>query len=445
MTRSLIILSAKAAMLAGVAAGALFIASGDFAHAQGQGQGGGGSESSGGGGNSDSGSGGGGGSDSGSGGSGSGGSQDSGQRGSGGRSDAPTSAADEADDGEDDGDDRPDFAGQRGGDPDKGSTPSGDSGRPEDKGGRPEGVGGGDEDSDRPDWAGTPGGSAGRGSPPDAGGGGDLFGDMYVILRDDQGVPILSPEGFPQPIAADGSLIPLDEDGHVLDDSLVQEVEIGRTNVARSPESVIENRAEEVIDVLNNATAISFDPAGRLVVTVDGVAKTIDSPLENLAIYVALMTTGTIDGVDNPVLGDLFLVDGVKTAEDLAAATTFLAAATDKSSAFTTDEIAYLNLILGIDTKTIEGTSVTYSAVDYSAFTYDRESTFGDVSTTILVQQEDGSWVATEVNIYETIFGSEPDTATDGTLEAFTRAADDARMVINYIHEYEVPVPPDQL
>jgi hypothetical protein len=67
---------------------------------------------------------------------------------------------------------------------------------------------------------------------------------MYVILRDDQGVPIMSPEGFPQPIAADGSLTPLDEDGHVLDESLVQEVEIGRTNVTRSPESVIENRSE---------------------------------------------------------------------------------------------------------------------------------------------------------------------------------------------------------
>ena len=452
MARSLIILSAKAAMLAGVAAGALFLASGDIAHAQGRG---GGSESSGGGGNSDSGSGGGGSSDSGSGGggnssagsggSGSAGNSDSGQRGSGGRGDPPASAADEADDGEDDGDDRPDFAGQRGGDPDKGSTPSGDSVRPEDKGGRPEGVGGGDEDSDRPEWAGTPGGSAGRGSPPDAGGGGDLFGDMYIILRDDQGVPILSPEGFTQPIAADGSLIPLDEDGHVLDDSLVQEVEIGRTNVARSPESVLENRAEEVIDVLNSATAVSFDPAGRLVVTVDGVARTIDSPLENLAIYVALMTTGTISGVDNPALGDLFLIDGEKTIEDLAAATTFLAAATDKSSPFTTDEIAYLNLILDIDTKTIEGTNVTYSAVDYSAFTYDREATFGDVTTSILVQQEDGSWVATEVNVYETIFGSEPDTATDGTLDAFTQAADDARMVINYIHEYEVPVPPGEL
>jgi hypothetical protein len=83
-----------------------------------------------------------------------------------------------------------------------------------------------------------------------------------------------------------------------------------------------------VIDLLNSATAVSFDPAG--VVTVDGVAKTIDSPLENLAIYVALMATGTIHGVDSPALGNLFLVDGVKTAEDLAAATTFLAAATDK-------------------------------------------------------------------------------------------------------------------
>lgn len=326
-----------------------------------------------------------------------------------------------------------------------GST--GDSGRPDDTGGRPEDVGSGDEDSDRPTWAGTPGGSAGRGSPPDAGGGGDLYGDLYIILRDDQGVPILSPEGFVQPIDAQGDLIPLDAEGAVLPEyeALVQEVDIGRTNVARAPEDVLDGRSEEVLEILNAATAISFDPAGRLVVTVDGVTSTIDSPLENLSIYIALMETGTIEGVVNPALDGLFLTDGVMTIEDMEAAATFLAAATDKSSAFTTDEIAYLNLILDIQPQTIEGTDVTYSAIDFSEFEYDREATFDGLLTTVLVQQDDGSWVETEIDVYDAVFDGEPDTATDGTLEAFTQAADDARAVISFIHEYEVPVPPDQL
>jgi len=383
---------------------------------------------------------GGGGSGGGGGGGGSDRGSDSGQRGSGGQgargSGDATADADEA---------RPAEAGQ-GGSSDRGGGASADSGRPEDKGGRPEGVGGGDEDSDRPDWAGTPGGSAGRGGPPDAGGGGDLYGDLYVILRDAQGVPILSEDGFVQPIDAEGNLIPLDEEGHVLDESLVQEVEFGRLSVSRAPDDVLEGRSEEVLYVLNNATDLSVDPAGRLVVTVDGETRTIDAPLENLSIYVALMETGSIEGVTND-LGDFnFLVDGIKTIEDMEAAASFLAAATDKTGEFTTDEIAYLNLILDIDvTDHTDSADVQYSDVDFSSFTYDRVADYDGVTTTILVEQEDGSWLPTEVDVYDFVFAGTPDTATDGTLEAFTQAAEDSRIVINYIHEYEVPVTPEEL
>ena len=404
--------SARSALLASVALGALSLSSFDMALAQGNNQGGN-SESTGG---SGQGAGGGG--------------QDGGGAGQG------AGGGGQADGDHDDG-----GAGQGGG----GQDGDSDSGRPEDKGGRPEGVGGGDEDSDRPDWAGTPGGSAGRGSPPDAGGGGDLFGDMYVILRDDQGAPILSDAGFVQPLAEDGSLIPLDGEGHVLDESLTQEVEIGRLNVSRAPEDVLEGRSEEVIDLLSRAEALSFDPAGRLVITIEGVERTIDSPLENLSIYVALMETGTIEGVDNPILDGFFLVDGQKTAEDLTAAASFLAAATDKTGVFTTDEIAYVNLILDIETATVEGSDVAYSAVDFSQFTYDRADTYEGITTTILVPREDGSWVPEEINVYETIFDGTNDTVDNGTLGTFTVAADDARVVINYIHEYEVPVLPENL
>ncbi|MBP0481709.1 hypothetical protein [Sagittula salina] len=298
-----------------------------------------------------------------------------------------------------------------------------------------------DDDSDRPEWAGVPGGrdGAGGGQPDNAGSTkGDLFGDLYVILRNDQGVPILSEAGYVQPVDAEGNLIKLDEDGHPEDEELAQEVEIGRLNVGRAPTSVLDRRADEVITLLKTATEVTTDAAGRLVLTVDDVTKTIDSPLENLAIYVSLMTTGTIPGVDD-LPGDAFdfMVDGALTAEDVAGSVAFLAAATDKTGDFSEDQVAYLNAFVGINTVSVG--SVTYSDIDYSDFTYDRVSTYGDVTANVLVQQPDGSWLPETVNIYEVVFGS-TNVSDQGTLTAWTLAADDALTVVDYIHEYEVPV-----
>lgn len=296
-----------------------------------------------------------------------------------------------------------------------------------------------EEDSDRPDWAGGGGGSNDRGEPPaDAGSTrGDLYGDMYVILRDEDGVPILNEDGFVQPIDADGNLIPLDEEGAPIDPSLALEVEISRLNIGRSPSHVLDSRAEEVLTLLGSATALELDAAGRLVVTSpDGSVKTIDAPLENLAIYIALMTTGTIPGLtDLPGTEFDFLVDGVLTVEDMQAAVSFLAAAADKFSTLTPDAVAYVNAILGIETVT-EGT-VTWSDVDYSTYSYDRSDAYGDVTATVLVQQPDGSWLPTEVNIYDVVFSS---TDYSGVaFDAFAQAVDDSRLVIEYIHEFALP------
>lgn len=299
----------------------------------------------------------------------------------------------------------------------------------------------GDDDSDRPEWAGQPGGKdgAGGGQPPTSGSKkGDLFGDLWIIDRDDNGVPILTADGYVQPLDADGNPIPLDEEGHPIDESLTIEVEIGRLNVGRAPTSVLDRRADEVITLLNQATALDTDAAGRLVLTVDGVEKTIDSPLENLAIYVALLTTGSIpDVADLPGTDFDFLVDGTFTAEDLAASAVFLAAATDKTGEFSTDEIAYINAFLGINMDSMG--DVAYSSIDYSSFSYDREDTYGSVTATVLVDQGDGTYVPTEVNIFEAVFDSAAASAT-GTLDAYTLAADDARMVVDFIHLYDVPV-----
>lgn len=298
----------------------------------------------------------------------------------------------------------------------------------------------GDDDSDRPDWAGEPGGKdgVGGGQPPTSGSKkGDLFGDLWVIARDDNGVPILTPEGWVQPIDEDGNLIPLDEEGHPLDENATLEVELGRLNVGRAPTQVLDRRADEVITLMNTATDLTTDAAGRLVFTIDDEQKTIDSPLENLAIYAALLTSGTIPGVDDlPGTAFDFMVDGVYTAEDLAASAAFLAAATDKTGAFTADEIAYIDTFLGINTKTIG--NVTYSDIDYSGFVYDRTATYGDVTVEVLVLQDDGTWAPEEVNVFDAVFDGEG-ASSSGSLEAYTLAADDARMIVNFVHEYEVP------
>lgn len=295
-----------------------------------------------------------------------------------------------------------------------------------------------DEDSDRPDYAGQRGGPTDHGGrPSDSGSGGDLFGDMYVILRDENGVPILNAAGFVQPIDANGNLIPLDEEGAPIDPTLAIEVELGRLNVGRSPTSVLDRRAAEVVTMLNDAEAVSLDAAGRLVITIDGEAKTIDSPLENLAIYVALMTQGTIPGVtDLPGTEFDHLVDGVFTTADMISAVSFLAGATDKASPLTADDVAYINAILGISTTRVG--DVTYSDIDYSSFSYDRSDAYGDVTVQVLVQQPDGSWVPTTVNVYDVVFGGEDYTGS-GSFSAFTQAAEDARAIVNYIHEYAIP------
>jgi hypothetical protein len=237
---------------------------------------------------------------------------------------------------------------------------------------------------------------------------------------------------------ADGNLIALDEEGHPVDETLTQEVELGRLNIGRAPASVLDRRADEVITLLNAATDLTVDAAGRLVLSIGGVAQTIDSPLENLAIYVALLTEGTIPGVDDlPGTAYDLMVDGQYTVEDLQASVSFLAAATDKTGVFTSDEIAYIDAFLDINTAT--SGDVTYSVMDYSSFTYDREDTYGDRTVVILVAQSDGSFVPTELNVYDAVFDAVP--ASDaGSLDAYTFAADDARSVVNFVHEYEVPV-----
>ncbi len=267
---------------------------------------------------------------------------------------------------------------------------------------------------------------------------------MYVLLRDANGVPILKQlaDGtwVVQPIDKDGNLVPLDAEGNVINPDLAISVELGRLNVGRSPLTVLSTRYEEVLAAINAAQTVTLDASGRLVLTTDGVAKTIDAPLENLALYVELLNKGTITGVtDVTKFSSLtYLVDGTFTTQDLTTAASFLAAASDKSGTLTIDKVVDMNTILGV-TGTLKDSTGSGSYVDYSTFSYDRQTVYGTTTVQVLVLQPNGSYVPTTVNVYDTLFKSTNYMSTDG-VDGFAQAADDARAIIEYVHTYAVPV-----
>ncbi len=304
------------------------------------------------------------------------------------------------------------------------------------------------EDSDRPPYAGIP-GSAGKPGRPNLTPGvkkGTIYGDMYIVLRDANGLPILDANGYVQvmyydstgklvcciPRDAEGNLLPALPDGTAV---LPIEVELARLSVGRSPTRVLSAQYEEALKSIAAAVSVELDAAGRIVlVAADGTKSTLDSPLVNLAIYRELLNTGTLAGVDASKLGSLsFLVDGVLTAEDLKVASSLFGAASDKTVKVTIDTIAYMNTILGID-----GT-LTNNYVDYSTFTYNRSTVYATATITVLVLQADGSWKPTEVKVLDSVFKDAVPTGDLTNIAAFTAATDDARAIIDYLHTYAVP------
>jgi len=293
-----------------------------------------------------------------------------------------------------------------------------------------------EEDSDRPVWAGVKGGKAGAGTKPGGAGTkkGDLYGDMVVILRDANGVPILNSTGLVQPMAyvydANGNLvpylvdgkqvtIPYDAEGNLLTtvngvSVYTAAVELGRLSVARAPAKVLDHSLTEALAKLTTSGAvIGLDAAGRL--TVNGVA--IDSPLENLALYKTYMTTGTIAGVTLPT--------GFNPAA-------LLAAAADKTGSISVDTVVDMNSILGINNLT------TNTYYNFSTVNYDRESTWKNATAQVLVLQPDGVTYKVEtVNLYDAVFNKTnwTDPTATGGADDFATAADDYLKVLEFVHD----------
>jgi len=327
--------------------------------------------------------------------------------------------------------------------------------------------------------------------PPGAGGGGGGkkppdYGDLFVLYRDADGIPLLTGDFCQQPLAAgtfdgciqipgtsepeDCRLIPVDPATCSVEPAYAiytQEVEFGRMNEARSPESVFEAQLEEVIIELGTAGCVTLDPAGRPVcssLTDDGVvSSTTDSPLQNLAIYRELMLRGTLGG--SVTLPADWMVMAARAA----------GAAVDKSGKVTVDMLVYLNQIMGLvepDANPVLGTTcidvreevkgvvkmVQKCFIDYSSFSYDRYATFGPNPGSLplppyipATDPYDGwfeyldevgpdTFAITRGPIIDAVpeLLVEPDYYST-SIGAFATAADDTRAVINFMHTWPVP------
>ncbi len=340
------------------------------------------------------------------------------------------------------------------------------------------------------------------GPPPGKGGGGDVpdYGDLFIVYRDEYGVPIPSPvvtvtdpetgldvDGGQcwQPLAAEASddldfLYDYDENGNlvVTDDqrgipvdqytcgveaafaTLTQEVDFGRINEARSPEDVFLSQLEDAVTKLATADSTSLDPAGRMVASTcpDGTTSTIDSPLQNLAIYRQLMLTGTI-GTPLPAVAD-----------PLDTAARGLGAASDKSGGVNVDMVAYLNAIMGLDEMTtvldpklcvtlrqeVQGEMqfVEKCFLNYGAYGYDRTANFeglpsppyipagepeaGTFEYLVSLNTDPPTFGIIRGSILDAVFGTDVG-FLDGNIGGFAQAADDTRAVIDFMHTHAVP------
>jgi len=324
---------------------------------------------------------------------------------------------------------------------------------------------GAEEDSDRPEWAGVP-GRDGKPGGGNAGGstqkGGD-YGDLFVVLRDNDGEPIAAPGNEVYILLSDGRVV-MTVDGEVpaAYADLAQPVEFGRMNIARAPDSVLEHSLTEALSKLDGliitpeTIATLTDASGRLL-TNDNL--TIDSPLENLALYEALLTAPTVDGM--LVLSATSSHDGadatytvlVDPAVRLDLAASAIAASSDKTGALTVDEIVLISSFMGVDDE--------LGALVSGDYTYDKDAAFAGEEATILVDPEgDGTYITVTGEVLNLMNEYSPDAfnviqqpvVMDYPNEAdvqfeegltgislFTQAADDAVQVLEFVHDTSAP------
>lgn len=373
-----------------------------------------------------------------------------------------------------------------------------------------------DSDSDRPEWAGgnTDKNDHIRGNDDSGTTRGGDYGDLYVLLRDeDNGIPqlveineeyyVIPLDEFEDPIPRYTDAVNLDVNeegweveteneeiwGELFDPLAVLEVDFGRLNIVRSPVSVLDQAIAEALKVLNAEGAIiSQDFCGRVVSTYpdlttsdpdDFIAKTIDSPRENMAIFRTIMqdlTDSRLSFLDNTG-------EGKDPLDPLMVAAACFAGGSDKTGFVDVDEVVYINGMMdcfGNNALTndneldFEGEPKQYYnfmdpidltqpipsfpySYDPGPFTYDRTATFEHRYIQFLVWNnvyypDDENGVSAgpvfsvldifEGNVTYLGIGDAPEFTyrtgdpklSDSGVQGFAKAVDDAVQVLDFVH-----------
>lgn len=273
----------------------------------------------------------------------------------------------------------------------------------------------GADESDRPEWAGGVTELNPHRGDPNATPGtrrGDDYGDLIVVLRDlATGEPIMIDGEYQVCLDPACTQTVLTVDGEVPEGVTPIEVEFGRASVVRSPDKVTQHALDEVIARLLVATSVTTDEAGRLVL--DGA--TVDSPLENLAMYIALLS-------GDPKLTPEIMAKLPGDVLDLAAS--MLAGGADKTGEITLDFLVYENVIMGI----VENGEY----FDYSSFSYDRSAY--DVIYTYFYTLDGINILTASVNLQDFLEATQPSLAGVSGASLFTTAADDSVEIVELIH-----------
>jgi len=121
----------------------------------------------------------------------------------------------------------------------------------------------------------------------------------------------------------------------------IPEVELGRLNVARSPEAVLDKAYLEALKTLaNTGDLYTLTELQALLDALASEPLRVDSPLENLALYKTLLTDHQLVLSDGTVL--------VTEANEVLIAAFLLGSASDKTVDISADTVTAINTILGV-------------------------------------------------------------------------------------------------
>jgi Ca2+-binding RTX toxin-like protein len=236
---------------------------------------------------------------------------------------------------------------------------------------------------------------------------GELYGDLWVLTRDldpsdggGDGEPLLDENGQIVPIGYNpdiGETFPIylvaseEEDYEVPAELLpfVQEVELERANIVRSPDQVLATALEEALAKIEGGTEITVEASGRIMV--DG--SLIDSPRENFALYDFIMGNGgarswteVLANAANPLVNELpqALVDLLASGWD---PTGLLAGGFSKFNPVSMDAVITTHTLIDVNEVTVPADPDAPLQIDYFGFTdgtnetfnYDRVASYGDV------------------------------------------------------------------